>query len=56
MYRLLVVRSYFDFSSSFWNPYLIGDIRALEKLQEIVLRIPISFKELSYEDIHKNGI
>jgi ribonuclease P/MRP protein subunit RPP40 len=44
-----LVRPHLEFASTVWNPYLSGDIKALEKVQERALRIPSSFKDLSYE-------
>jgi hypothetical protein len=44
---VLLVRTHLEFASTVWNPYLTGDIKALEKVQKRASRIPSSFKDLS---------
>ena len=53
LWRLLyisLVRPHLEFASTVWNPYLKGDIEALEKVQRRATRIPASMRTLEYEE------
>ena len=39
-----------EFASAVWNPYLVGDIDVLKRVQNRALRIPSSMSGLSNEE------
>ena len=45
-----LVRPQLEFASTVWNPYLKGDIEALERVQRRASRIPTALKGLPYEE------
>ena len=48
MYTTLV-RPHLEFAVPVWNPQTAGDIDTIEKVQKRAARIPIEFRNLSYE-------
>ena len=44
------VRPHLEFASSVWNPYRLGDISVLDKVQSRASKIPTRLKVLPYED------
>lgn len=45
-----LVRPHLEYASTIWNPYLRGDISALEKVQERASRIPRALRNMPYEE------
>ena len=45
-----LVRPHLEFASTAWNPYLKGDIEALERIQRKATKVPASMHFLSYEE------
>jgi len=45
-----LVRPHLEFASTVWNPYLKGDIEALEKVQRKASKIPSSMRGLDHEE------
>ena len=45
-----LVRPHLEFASTVWNPYLVGDIETLEKVQRRATRISPEMRSLEYED------
>ena len=45
-----LVRPHLEYAVQVWNPYLEGDIKKIEKVQERATKIPYGFSELSYEE------
>ncbi len=49
MLYVSLVRPHFEFASSVWNPYLLGDIEVLERVQRRASKIPTTMRHLTYE-------
>ena len=45
-----LVRPHLEYSVQLWNPYLEGDIKKIEKVQERDTKIPYGISQLSYEE------
>ena len=45
-----LVRPHLEFAAVVWNPYLTGDVDALERIQRKASRIPTSMRGLEYEE------
>jgi len=50
-----LVRSHLEYANSVWNPYRLGLINDLEKVQMCATKLVISIKNLSYKDRLKKG-
>ena len=53
LWRLLyvsLVRPHLEFASTVWNPYIKGDIEALERVQKRATKIPTTMRALDYEE------
>ena len=44
------IRPHLEYSSAVWNPYLKGEIEALEKVQKYALKVCTKSWDASYED------
>jgi ribonuclease P/MRP protein subunit RPP40 len=45
-----LVRPHLEFAVPVWNPQTAGDIEKIEKVQKWTARIPMEFRNLTYED------
>ena len=45
-----MVRSHLEYANSFWNPYHVQEIKALEQVQMRATKILPSLKNKSYEE------
>ena len=50
LYNISLVRPHLEFASVVWNPYVVGDIDVLERVQNRALNISSSKSGLSNED------
>ena len=50
LYNVLI-RPHLDYACVVWNPYQLGDVRALERVQRSVTRTCLSLRHLSYYDL-----
>ena len=45
-----LVRPHLDYASNIWNPYLLEDMRTIEKLQRRVTKFIPSLKQCTYQE------
>ena len=45
-----LVHPHLEYASEIWNPYLIGDIQVLEKVQKRTTKLVPDLRQLTYSD------